>query len=137
MVVWPARTLFQPSVRTSHPLLHGALRDGRGRGTIQNERANRLVQNQKLVNAHASLALGDVLDGTAAEPHDRGMAALTALALPLVLLGAAVRAPLIADGPPPAIGSRPSSPVAVFAVQALLAATSAVPNGASAAFRAK
>ena len=53
-----------------------------------------LVVAVPLVALAALSALGDVLDGTAAEPHDRGMAALTALALPLVLLGAAVRAPL-------------------------------------------
>ena len=49
-----------------------------------------LVVAVPLVALAALSALGDVLDGTAAEPHDRGMAALTALALPLVLLGAAV-----------------------------------------------
>ena len=98
-----------------------------------------LVVAVPLVALAALSALGDVLDGTAAEPHDRGMAALTALALPLVLLGAAVRAPLIAEGPPPAIGvTAVVACLAVFAVQALLAATSAVPRERlRAAFRAK
>lgn len=98
-----------------------------------------LVVAVPLVALAALSALGDVLDGSAAEPHDRVMAALTALALPLVLLGAAVRAPLIADGPPPAIGvTAVVACLAVFAVQALLAATTAVPSERlRAAFRAK
>ena len=99
-----------------------------------------LVVAVPLVALAALSALGDVLDGTAAEPHDRGMAALTALALPLVLLGAAVRAPLARRRA--AAGDRRSRPssrcLAVFAVQALLAATSAVPHERlRAAFRAK
>jgi hypothetical protein len=67
------------------------------------------------------------------------MAALTALALPFVLLGAAVRAPLLADGPPPAIGvTAVVGCLALFAVQALLAATSVVPRERlRTAFRAK
>ena len=98
-----------------------------------------LVVAVPLVAVAALSALGDVLDGTAAEPHDRGMAVLTALALPCVLLGAAVRAPLVADGQPPAIGvTAVVLCLALFAVQALVAATSVVPRERlRAAFRAK
>jgi hypothetical protein len=71
-----------------------------------------LVVAVPLVALAALSALGDVLDGTAAEPHDRGMAASPPL--PLVLLAAAVRAPLLADGPPPAIRSRQSSPASRY-----------------------
>jgi hypothetical protein len=73
--------------------------------------------------------LGDVLDGTAASPHDRGIAALSALALPFVLLAAGVRAPLLADGPPPAVGiTAVVGALGIFAVQALLAASAAAPR---------
>ena len=73
--------------------------------------------------------LGDVLDGSASSPHDRGIAALSALALPFVLLAAAVRAPLLAAGPPPAVGiTAVVGALAVFAVQALVAATAAAPR---------
>ena len=99
-----------------------------------------LVVAVPLVALAALSALGDVLDGTAAEPHDRGMAALTALALPLVLLTrGSVRSWLLPEGPPPAIGvTAVVACLAVFAVQALLAATSAVPHERlRAAFRAK
>lgn len=74
-------------------------------------------------------SLGDVLDGSATDPHDRGIAVLTALALPFVLLAAAVRAPLIAEAPPPAIGiTAVVVALAIFAVQALLGATAAAPR---------
>ena len=77
-------------------------------------------------------ALGDVLDGTASEPHDRGIAVLSALALPFVLLGTAVRAPLLSEGPPPAVGvSAVVVALALFAVQTLVTATAVAP-----AFRA-
>lgn len=52
----------------------------------------------------ALLALGAILDGAAAEPADRASAALSAVLLPFLLLAAAVRAPLLVDGPPPAVG---------------------------------
>jgi hypothetical protein len=72
--------------------------------------------------------LGDVLDGSASSPHDRGIALLSALALPFVLLAAAVRAPLLAEGPPPAVGiTAVVAALTVFAVQALVAATAAAP----------
>jgi hypothetical protein len=91
-----------------------------------------LVAAVPVVAIAALNGLGDVLDGSAAEPHDRGVALLSALALPFVLLGTAVRAPLLAEGPPPAIGvTAVVAALAIFAVQALVAATAAVP-----AFRA-
>ncbi len=52
----------------------------------------------------ALLALGAIHDGSAAEPADRASAALAAVLLPFLLLATAVRAPLLADGPPPAAG---------------------------------
>ncbi|HXH88326.1 MAG TPA: hypothetical protein VNI55_06955 [Gaiellaceae bacterium] len=84
----------------------------------------------------ALLALGAILDGSAAEPVDRGLAALSALVLPFVLLGTAVRAPLLVDGPPPAIGvTCVIVCLVLFAAQALLAATAAVPRGLRAALK--
>ena len=52
----------------------------------------------------ALLALGAILDGSAAEPADRATAALASVLLPFLLLATAVRAPLLVDGPPPAVG---------------------------------
>lgn len=84
----------------------------------------------------ALLALGAILDRSAAEPLDRGLAALSALALPFLLLGTAVRAPLLAGGPAPAIGVTCIVVcLALFAVQALLAVTVAVPRGLRAALK--
>jgi hypothetical protein len=82
------------------------------------------------VVAIAALAgLGEVLDGSAAGPHDRGLALLSAFALPFVLLAAAVRAPLLADGPPPAVSvTAVVGALAIFAVQALVAASAAAPR---------
>ena len=78
-----------------------------------------------------------MLDGSAAEPHDRGIALLSALALPFVLLGTAVRAPLLAEGPPPAIGVMAViAALVIFAMQALVRASVAVPT-VRAALRAK
>src|SRR5688572_33291971 len=96
-----------------------------------------LVTAVPVVAVAALSALGDVLDGTAAEPHDRGVAMLSALALPFVLLGTAVRAPLLSDGPPPAIGvTAIGMALAIFAVQALVRASVAMPTF-RAAIRAK
>jgi len=96
-----------------------------------------LVTAVPVVAVAALGALGDVLDGTAAMPHDRGIAVLSALALPFVLLGAAVRAPLLAEGSPPAIGvTAVIAALAIFAVQALVRASVAVPTF-RAAIRAK
>jgi len=87
-----------------------------------------LVTAVPVVAAAALSGLGDVLDGTAAEPHDRGIAMLSALALPFVLLGTAVRAPLLSEGPPPAIGvTAIVLALVIFAVQALVTATVVAP----------
>jgi hypothetical protein len=51
----------------------------------------------------ALTALGAIVDRTAAAPTDRVLAALSALALPFLLVATAVRAPLVAEVPPPAI----------------------------------
>jgi len=88
-----------------------------------------LVTAVPVVAVAALSALGDVLDGSAAEPHDRGIAMLSALALPFVLLGTAVRAPLLAEGPPPVIGvTAVMLALAIFAIQALVRASVAVPS---------
>ena len=82
-----------------------------------------LVAAVPIVAIAALNGLGDVLDGSAAEPHDRGVALLSALTLPFVLLATAVRAPLLTEGPPPAIGvTAVVAALAIFAVQALVAA---------------
>ena len=82
-----------------------------------------------VVAVAALSGLGDVLDGSAAEPHDRGIALLSALALPFVLLGTTIRAPLLADGPPPAIGVLAViAALVIFAMQALVRASVAVPT---------
>jgi len=95
-----------------------------------------LVVAVPLGAAAALLALGAVLDGSTPEPLDRVLAALSALALPFLLLGTAVRAPLLADGSPPAIGvSCVVACLALFGVQALLAFTAAVPRGLRAALK--
>lgn len=88
-----------------------------------------LVTAVPVVAVAALSALGDVLDGSAAEPHDRGIAMLSALALPFVLLGTAVRAPLVTEGPPPVIGvTAVMMALAIFAIQALVRASVAVPS---------
>lgn len=63
-----------------------------------------LVASVPAAAVAALLALGAILDGTAAEPADRASAALAAVLLPFLLLATAVRAPLLVDGPPPAVG---------------------------------
>jgi hypothetical protein len=86
-----------------------------------------LVGCVPLAAVAALLALGSILDGSAAEPADRATAALAALLLPFLLLATAVRAPLLADGPPP-----PAGVVAILcclgvvALQGLVAAAVAV-----------
>ena len=88
-----------------------------------------LVAAVPVVAVAALGSLGDVLDGTAADPHDRSVAVLSGLALPFVLLGTAVRAPLLADGPPPTIGvTAVVAALAIFAIQALVSATAVMPR---------
>jgi hypothetical protein len=107
-------------------VLGGAIADAAGQHALA---YYALVAAVPVVALAALSALGDVLDGTAALPHDRTVAVLTALALPFVLLGTAVRAPLLAEGPPPAIGvTAVVVALALFAVQALLAASVASPR---------
>jgi hypothetical protein len=98
-----------------------------------------LVAAVPVVALAALHGLGDVLDGSRAQPHDRGIAVLSAIALPFVLLGTAVRAPLLADGPPPVVGiTAVVAALAIFAVQALVAATAVAPRERlRTAFRAK
>jgi hypothetical protein len=87
-----------------------------------------LVTAVPVVAVAALSGLGAVLDGSAAEPHDRTIAMLSALALPFVLLGTAVRAPLLAEGSPPAIGvTAVVVAIVIFAVQALVSATAVAP----------
>jgi hypothetical protein len=90
------------------------------------------------IGAVAALdSLGSVLDRSAAEPLDRVLAALSAAVVPFLLLGTAVRAPLLENRPPPTIGITCIVVcLAIFAVQALLKATVAVPSGLRAAARA-
>jgi len=74
-------------------------------------------------------ALGAVLDGSAATPHDRLVTLLTGIVLGLVLVAAAVRAPVVTDGPPPAIAATALVvALALFAVQALVSASAAAPR---------
>ena len=88
-----------------------------------------LVAAVPVVALAALSGLGDVLDGSAAAPHDRGIAILSGVALPFVLLGTAVRAPLLEDGPPPVVGvTAVVAALAIFAVQALVAATAIAPR---------
>jgi hypothetical protein len=87
-----------------------------------------LVAAVPVVAVAALGGLGDVLDGSAADPHARGIAVLSGLALPFVLLATAVRAPLLPGGPPPAIGvTAVVVALAVFAVQALVSAAAIAP----------
>jgi len=88
-----------------------------------------LVTAVPVVALAALSGLGDVLDGSAAGPHDRGIALLSGAALPFVLLAAAVRAPLLESGPPPVIAvTAVVAALAIFAVQALVAATAVAPR---------
>lgn len=98
-----------------------------------------LVGAVPVVALAALSGLGDVLDGSAAAPHDRGIAVLSAIALPFVLLGTAVRAPLLTDGPPPVVGvTAVVATLAIFAVQALVAVSAVTPRERlRTAFRAK
>ncbi|MEO5576374.1 MAG: hypothetical protein ABIR67_04545 [Gaiellaceae bacterium] len=88
-----------------------------------------LVAAVPVVALAALSGLGNVLDGSAGGPHDRGIALLSAVALPFVLLGTAVRAPLLSDGAPPVIGiTAVVAALAIFAAQALLAASAVAPR---------
>lgn len=107
-------------------VLGAALADAAGEHSLA---YHALVIAVPVVAVAALGALGDVLDGSAAKPHDRGIAVLFALALPFVLLGAAVRAPLLSESSPPALGVvAVIAALAIFAVQALVRASVTVPT---------
>jgi hypothetical protein len=117
-------------------VLGAALLDAAGQHTLAYWA---LVVAVPVVALAALAGLGEVLDGEAAGPHDRGLALLSACALPFVLLAAAVRAPLVGDGPPPPVGvTAVVLALAIFAAQALVAASAVAPRERlRAAFRAK
>ena len=107
-------------------VLSAALADAAGQHSLA---YYALVAAVPVVALAALSGLGDVLDGSAAAPHDRGIAVLSAAALPFVLLGTAVRAPLLEGGPPPVIAiTAVVAALAIFAVQALVAASAAAPR---------
>jgi hypothetical protein len=86
-----------------------------------------LVASVPAAAVAALSALGAILDGSAAEPADRAGASLAALVLPFLLLATAVRAPLVAEGPPPAVGvAAVLCCVAVVGLQGLVVAAAAV-----------
>ena len=107
-------------------VLGAALADAAGRHSLA---YYALVAAVPVVALAALSGLGDILDGSATQPHDRGIAALSAGALPFVLLGTAVRAPLLEEGPPPVIGvTAVVAALAIFAVVALVVASAAAPR---------
>ena len=107
-------------------VLGAALADAAGRHSLA---YYALVAAVPIVALAALSGLGDVLDGSAAGPHDRGIALLSGAALPFVLLATAVRAPLLESGPPPVIAiTAVVAALAIFAVQALVAATAVAPR---------
>ena len=88
-----------------------------------------LVAAVPVVAVAALSGLGDVLDGSAPATHDRGIALLSALALPFVLLATAVRAPLLVEESPPVVGiTAVVAALTIFGVQALVAATAFAPR---------
>src|ERR671911_2276043 len=107
-------------------VLGAALADAAGQHTFA---YYALVAAVPVVALAGLSGLGDVLDGSASGPHDRGIALLSALALPFVLLGTAVRAPLLVEGSPPVVGvTAVVAALTIFAAQALVAATAAAPR---------
>jgi hypothetical protein len=107
-------------------VLGAALADAGGRHSLA---YYALVAAVAVVALAALHGLGDVVDGSKTRPHDRSLAALSALALPFVLLATAVRAPLLAAEPPPVVGiTAVVAALAIFAVQALVAASAAAPR---------
>ena len=100
-------------------VLAAALADAAGRYELA---YYALVAAVPVAAVAALFGLGEILDGTAAEPLDRGTAMLSALALPLLLLAAAIRAPLVGDGPPPTLGvTALVGCLILFALQTVLA----------------
>ena len=127
---------MRPRVAPVCLVLGAALADAAGRHSLA---YYALVVAVPVVALAGLAALGAVLDGSAAAPHDRAIAAMTALVLPFLLLATIVRAPLSAAEPPPVVGVTAIVAVlALFAVQALVAASVAAPSERlRAAFRAK
>jgi hypothetical protein len=110
-------------------VLGGAIADAAGEHALA---YYALVAAVPVVALAALWALGDVLDGTAALAADRAGAVLTALTLPFVLLAAAVRAPLIVEGPPPAISiTAVVIALALLAAQALVAVAVTAPRSST------
>jgi len=86
-----------------------------------------LVASVPAAAVAALTALGAILDGAATEPADRASASLAALLLPFLLVATAVRAPLLAEGPPPAIGVAAAlCCVGIVSLQGLVVAAGAV-----------
>ena len=122
------RTSVEMSARLASVMLvvGAALADAAGHHSLA---YYTLVAAVPVVAVAALSALGDVLDGTAATPHDRTLTVLTGIVLAFVLLAAAVRAPVVSDGPPPAIAvTAVVAALALIAVQALLSASVAAPR---------
>jgi len=71
--------------------------------------------------------LGGVVDGSAAHPADRAQTVLSVLVLPFLLAAGALRAPLVVEGPPPALAaSALVACLAVVGLQGLVAAATAL-----------
>jgi len=82
----------------------------------------------------ALVGLGAVLDGTAAEPLDRAAVALFGLALPMLLLATAIRAPLLGADSPPRLGmTAVVACLVLFALQAALSAAALLSDSTGAA----
>jgi hypothetical protein len=117
---------MRPRVAPVCLVLGAALADAAGRHSLA---YYALVLAVPLVALAGLAGLGAVLDGTAAAPHDRAIVALSALTLPFLLLATIVRAPLSGAEPPPAVGvTAIVAALALFAVQALVAASVAAPS---------
>ena len=100
-------------------VLAAALADGAGQHPLA---YYGLVAAVPAAAVGALLALGEILDGSAAEPLDRATAVLSGLALPMLLLATAVRAPL-GEGAAPRLGvSALLACLVLFALQAVLSA---------------
>lgn len=108
-------------------VLAAALADGGGQYTL----AYYVLVAAVPVAAVAALSdLGALLDGSPAEPLDRGAAVLSALALPMLLLTAAVRAPLVGDGAPPRLAvTALVTCLCLFALQTVLAGAAVLSAG--------
>ncbi len=108
-------------------VLVAALADGAGQYALA---YYALVAAVPVAAVAALLGLGAILDGSGAEPLDRGAAVLSALALPMLLLATAIRAPLVGDGAPPRLGATALvACLCLFALQAALAGAAGLSAG--------